>query len=272
MKLPGFKKIANNFAQTPLMPVLFFGHGSPTNAIEDNIFTQAWQKVGQELPKPNAILCISAHWFVDGTFVHGSPRPQTIHDYYGFPPELYDIKYDCPGAPLIAKEVQKQVKSTTVLWDEEWGLDHGCWVVIKHLFPNADVPVFQMSIDFTKSSEFHYQLAKELSFLRRRGVLIVCSGNIVHNLGQIVFDEFAKPYDWANEFDEVVAKYITDGNHLPLINYQNLGRAAHLSIPTPDHYWPLLYALSLQEKNETPTFFAEGLVYKSISMRSLIIK
>ncbi len=271
MNLANFKNIANHFPKTERFPVLFVGHGSPANALEDNEFTRAWIAEGKKLPKPNAVLCISAHWFTDGTFVNGSAQPETIHDFYGFSPELYNIQYDCPGAPEVAKQVQKLVTKTKVQWDEDWGLDHGCWVVIKHLFPQADVPVFQMSLDATKPPQFHYDIAKQLSELRRRGVLIISSGNIVHNLGMMTFDEIAKPFDWAIEFDTITKKLIAAGDHQKLIDYKKLGHIANLSIPTPDHYWPLLYTLALQEKNERVDFFAEGLTFKSISMRSLII-
>ncbi len=271
MNFSNFKNVVDQFPATPTMPALFIGHGSPANALEDNAYTRAWIEMGKNLAKPSAILCISAHWFTDGTYVHGRERPQTIHDYYGFPPELYAIRYNCPGAPELARDVQKSVTKTSVLWDEDWGLDHGCWVVIRHLFPNADVPVFQMSLDATKPPQFHYDLAKELAALRRRGVLIVGSGNIVHNLGLISFDHITTPYDWALEFDEVSKKLIDDGNHQALIDYKKLGHAAQLSIPTPDHYWPLLYTLALQEPGESVNFFAEGHTHKSISMRSLII-
>jgi 4,5-DOPA dioxygenase extradiol len=272
MNLPKFKNLASTFSATERLPVLFVGHGSPANALEDNEFTRSWIEMGKHLPKPNAVLCISAHWFTDGSYVHGAERPTTIHDYYGFPPELYTLSYPCPGAPTIAKNIQDSVTATKILWDTDWGLDHGCWVVIRHLFPKADVPVFQLSLDARKSPQYHYDLAKELAYLRRKGVLIIGSGNIVHNLGLITFDEDTKPYDWAIEFDAVAKKYITDANHTPLINYKKLGEAAHLSIPTPDHYWPLLYTLALQEPNEQVTFFAEGVTFKSISMRSLIIR
>ena len=272
MNLKSFKNISAQFPKTERLPIMFVGHGSPVNAIEDNQFTLAWEKEGKNLSKPSAILCISAHWFVDGTYVHGAKQPQTIHDFYGFPPDLYNIRYNCPGSPEFAKETQNLVTTTKVQWDEDWGLDHGCWVVIKRLFPKADIPVFQLSLDATKPPQFHYDIAKELSSLRRQGVLIVGSGNIVHNLGMIVFDETAKPYDWALEFDAISKKLITDGDHKKLINYKKFGHAANLSIPTPDHYWPLLYTLALQEKDERVHFFAEGLTYKSISMRSLIIR
>ncbi len=272
MNLHTFATITDSFPPTPRLPVLFVGHGSPANALEDNEFTREWISVGKQLPKPNAILCISAHWFTDGSFVHGARQPKTIHDYYGFSPELYALTYPCPGAPELAKEIQNTITTTNILWDEDWGLDHGAWVVIRHLFPNADVPVFQLSLDATKPPQFHYALAKELAHLRRKGVLIIGSGNIVHNLGLITFDENVKPYDWAIEFDELAKNYITTGDHLPLINYKKLGEAAHLSIPTPEHFWPLLYTLALQESDEQVTYFAEGLTFKSISMRSIIIE
>lgn len=272
MNLRHFTNLATTFPSTDRLPVLFVGHGSPVNALEDNAFTRQWIDVGKKLPKPNAVLCISAHWFTDGSYVHGAKQPQTIHDYYGFPPELYALTYPCPGAPEIAKDIQTTITTTKILWDEDWGLDHGCWVVIRHLFPAADVPVFQLSLDATKPPQFHYDLAKELAYLRRKGVLIIGSGNIVHNLGLITFEENTKPYDWAIEFDETVKKYITEGNHLPLVTYKKLGEAAHLSIPTPDHYLPLLYTLALQEKDEQAEFFAEGVTFKSVSMRSLITK
>ncbi|MDO8499823.1 MAG: 4,5-DOPA dioxygenase extradiol [bacterium] len=272
MNLRHFVKLATEFPATARLPVLFVGHGSPVNAIEDNEFTRAWESEGENLPKPAAVLCISAHWFVDGTFVHGAKRPQTIHDFYGFSPELYAVRYDCPGAPAVAREVQGIVTTAKVQWDTDWGLDHGCWVVIKRLFPEADVPVFQMSLDATKPPQFHYDLARELHALRRQGVLIIGSGNIVHNLWLITYDETAPPYDWAIEFDEVTKKLITAGDHRALIDYKKMGHAAHLSIPTPDHYWPLLYTLALQEKDEQAYFFVEGLTYKSISMRSVVIR
>lgn len=272
MNLNHFKNITNTFPSTPRMPVLFVGHGSPQNALEDNEFTAAWIKKGQELPRPSAVLCVSAHWYVDQTMVHAAPTPKTIHDFYGFPPELYALRYHCPGAPEVAAEVQKMVTLADVQLDMDWGLDHGAWVVLSHLFPKADIPVFQLSIDATKPPQFHYDLAKELAPLRERGVLILGSGNIVHNLGAITFEETPKPYDWALEFDEVSKKLIATGDHQKLINYKNLGTAAHLSIPTPDHYYPLLYTLALQQPHEQIKFFAEGIAYKSISMRSFIIQ
>jgi 4,5-DOPA dioxygenase extradiol len=270
MNIKHFKNSILESKPTPRLPALFVGHGSPTNATKKNEFTKSWEQIGTKLPRPKAILCISAHWFIDATLVHGTKEPQTIHDFYGFPPELYEQRYPAPGAPEIAKDVQQIVKSTKVGWDTDWGLDHGCWVPLLHLFPKADVPVFQMSIDFTKPPSFHYELGKELAELRRHGVMIVGSGNIVHNLGLITFDESAKPFDWAIEFDEKVKDLINKRNFTELTKYQNLGTAAHFSIPSPDHYWPMLYILGLIESDEDVKFFSEGIAYKSISMRSFI--
>lgn len=253
------------------MPVLFVGHGSPMNAIEKNKYSEAWKAMGKKLPKPRAILCISAHWFINGTYVHGSAHPKTIHDFWGFPKELYEMKYPCRGAPELAKEVQKLVKKCRVGWDLDWGLDHGTWSVMSRMFPEAKIPVFQLSLDLTKPSEYHYQLAKELAPLREMGVLIVGSGNLVHNLGRVRFDDDSPPYDWAVEFDHLVRNLILNGDHKSLIAYEKLGKAALLSVPTPDHYWPLLYALGLQDMNDAVDFFAEGIALGNVSMRSLII-
>ncbi len=272
MNLSHFQNLTTSLPLTPRLPVLFVGHGSPQNALEDNEFTREWKRVGAGLPTPRAVLCISAHWFVDGTYVHGADRPQTIHDFYGFAPELYDIRYPCPGAPQAARATQGVAKSANIKWDIEWGLDHGCWVVLSQMFPSANIPVYQMSLDYTKPSDWHYTLASELAVLREHGVLVVCSGNIVHNLGLITFDEIARPYDWALEFDETSKKLIASGDHQPLIHYQTLGTAAHHSIPSPDHYWPMLYALGLQQKDEQVKFFAEGITFKSISMTSFIVQ
>lgn len=272
MTLKELKNISAELPKTPRLPVLFFGHGSPQNALENNSFTRDWEAMGKKIPRPHAVLCISAHWYTDNTFVHVSPAPQTIHDFYGFPPELYSLHYPCPGSPSGASIVEQTVHSTKVQLDTDWGLDHGAWVVLRRLFPQADVPVFQLSIDATKPPQFHYDLGRELMSLRERGILIVGSGNIVHNLGLITFDEAAPPYDWATEFDELSKKLIQAGDHQKLIDYKKLGTAAHHSIPTPDHYYPLLYTLGLQAPGETVSFFAEGITYQSISMRSLIIQ
>jgi 4,5-DOPA dioxygenase extradiol len=214
------------------------------------------------------VLAISAHWFVQGTFVHGGARPRTIHDFYGFPPELYAESYPCPGSPDGADELRRTVKAARVGLDTAWGVDHGAWIVAKRLFPQADIPVFQLSIDYTQPPRFHYELGRELAPLRRRGVLILASGNLVHNLGMLQYEPDAKPYDWALEFDALLAGCILKGEHRRLMDCESLGAGAALAVPTPEHYWPLLYALGLQEQGERPEFFAEGIAHASISMRS----
>jgi 4,5-DOPA dioxygenase extradiol len=251
------------------MPALFVGHGSPMNAIEDNEFSRAWAEVGRALPRPGAILCISAHWETYGTLVTGMERPETIHDFGGFPPALYAMRYPAPGSPELARLTQAIVQKTQVRLDQTWGLDHGTWSVLCRMFPDADIPVIQLSLDQTQAPEFHYALGKELRVLRNKGVLIVGSGNIVHNLRVAVFQD--KAYDWAVEFDEIARKLIVSGDHDPLVAYQNLGQAARLSIPTNEHYLPLLYILALQDKQEPIRFFAERVTLGSISMRSLLV-
>lgn len=261
-----------NLPETPQMPALFVGHGSPMNGIENNLFSLGWEKLGNELPTPRAILSISAHWLTRGTQVHVSERPRTIHDFWGFPKELYEISYPCPGAPAYASLVQEVVTQTKLSSDLDWGIDHGTWIVLHRLYPKANIPVFQMSIDMTRGHSEHYELAKELSVLRKRGVLILGSGNLVHNLGEIDFQEHANIFPWASEFDGKAKEFITARNHDALIRYEKLGHSALLSIPTPDHYWPLLYILGLQENNEEATFPVEGITHGSISMRSVLIK
>lgn len=252
------------------MPALFVGHGSPMNAIEDNEFSRAWAEVGKALPRPNAILCISAHWETAGTSVTGMEQPKTIHDFGGFPPELYAMQYSAPGSPDLARLTQETVQKTQVRLDQSWGLDHGTWSVLCRMFPNADIPVIQLSLDRTQAPAFHYTLGKELHALRNKGVLIVGSGNIVHNLRVIAFQD--KGYDWAIEFDETIKRLIQSGDHDSIIRYQNLGQAARLSIPTNEHYLPLLYILALQDKPEQIRFFADRVTLGSISMRSLWIE
>lgn len=249
------------------MPLLFVGHGSPMNIVMDNPFTRAMEKIGKELPRPKVILSISAHWLTRGTFVCGVEKPKTIYDFYGFPDELYKMNYPSAGSPQYAKEVQQIIKKTEVKLDNEWGLDHGTWSVLKHMYPNADVPVFQMSIDYYKPASYHYELAKELSSLRKKGVLIIGSGNIVHNLRIFDWDVDAKISDWALEFDEKVKNNLLNKNHNDLMNYQNLGNAAQLAVPTNDHYLPLMYVIAMQEKNELLTFPFEGFQHGTVSMR-----
>lgn len=271
MTLRELGRTAEGFAPTPPMPVLFLGHGSPMNAIEDNIFSQGWRAVGKDLPKPNAILCISAHWETRGTFVTAMDEPRTIHDFGGFPDELFAVQYPAPGSPELVRSTQAAVTRTHVEEDHRWGLDHGAWSVIIHLFPNADVPVVQLSLDRDLTPQQHYELARELSVLRKKGVLIIGSGNMVHNLGVIDWHNADGGYDWAVEARARMTGLITKGDHAQLANYAALGRAFHLSIPTPEHYLPLLYTLGLQGKDEPLTYFNDRLVMGSIAMTSLKI-
>ncbi len=266
--------ITGFFNNTDKMPVLFLGHGSPMNAIEENEFVAGFRKIGGEIPKPNAIICISAHWETRGTLVTAMENPRTIHDFGGFPKALYDIQYPAPGSPMLAEETKNIIKRAEVGLDDKWGLDHGAWSVIKHLYPNADVPVIQMSLDYTKPPSYHYDLAKELSSLREKGVLIIGSGNMVHNLGLVAWDKlnvdnFA--YDWAIEASERMKKSITDGDHKQLINFQSQGSSFKLAIPTPEHYLPLLYVMALKENNETLSIFNDKAVGGSLTMTSVKI-
>jgi 4,5-DOPA dioxygenase extradiol len=251
------------------MPALFVGHGSPTNAIEDNEFSRAWAEAAKTLPGPRAILCVSAHWEAPATRVTAMPVPRTIHDFYGFPRPLYEMQYLAPGDPDLAEFVREHVRATEVLPDHDWGLDHGTWSVLCRMFPAADIPVVQLSLNRTREPAFHYELGRELRELRNRGVLIVGSGNIVHNLGRIVWEDTA--YDWALEFDDTVRRLILDGDHDALVNYDRLGRAARLSVPTNEHFLPLLYILGLREEGDRMSFFAEKVTLGSISMRCVRI-
>jgi 4,5-DOPA dioxygenase extradiol len=257
---------------TNTMPALFVGHGSPMNAIEETVFAAAWRELAASLPRPRAILCISAHWETEGTFVTAMARPKTIHDFYGFPDELYRTEYPAPGSPELAGRVRELVRSTAVRLDDgySWGLDHGAWSVLRRMYPDADIPVVQLSLDRTQHPRFHYDLAAELAPLRREGVLVVGSGNLVHNLRLLDWGATA-PYPWAAEFDSLATQLILAGEHDRLAAYPALGEAARLAIPTNEHYLPLLYTLALQQPGEAASFFAEGLVYGSISMRSLRI-
>lgn len=271
MTLNEFHHTTTSLPKTARFPALFIGHGSPMNGVEDNEFSRAWIAKSAELPTPQAILCISAHWFTPGTFVHTAKQPRTIHDFYGFPEELYALRYPCPGAPELAAETASILTTTTVTPDTEWGLDHGAWIVLRRLFPFAKIPVYQLSIDYTKPGQFHYDLGKELAVLRDHGVLIMGSGNIVHNLGRIEYDPAAQPFSWATEFDATAQKLLVDKHHQALIHYEKLGSSAHLSIPTPEHYYPLLYTLGAQHSSEQVHFFAEGITHGSISMRSFSV-
>jgi 4,5-DOPA dioxygenase extradiol len=256
------------------MPVLFLGHGSPMNAIEENEFVTGWINIGKTIPKPTAILCISAHWETRGTYVTAMERPPTIHDFGGFPKVLFDVNYPAPGSPGLAMEIKNIIQKTGVGLDEKWGLDHGCWSVVRHLFPKADVPVIQLSMDYYQPPQYHYDLAKELSPLRKKGILIIGSGNIVHNLGMVAWDKIDEPgfgYDWALEANEKIKKFILANDHNSLIDYKSQGRAINMAIPTPDHFLPLLYSLALKEENEIVNIFNDKAVAGSLTMTSLKI-
>lgn len=259
---------------TDTMPALFIGHGSPMNAIEDNRYSQGWRALRNEIPEPAAILCVSAHWLTRGSFVSSAVLPQTIHDFGGFPQVLFDKQYPAPGSPRGADLVQELTRNSagelSVLADESQGLDHGTWSVLAPMYPEAKIPVFQLSIDYYQPMEYHYQLARQLSELRNRGVLIIGSGNIVHNLRRLQSAE--QGYDWAHEFDEVVKDRLLVGDHQSLLDYRKYGLAAELSVPTPDHYIPLLYTLGLQRPSDRVEFINEWLTKGAISMRSVILK
>jgi 4,5-DOPA dioxygenase extradiol len=251
------------------MPVLFLGHGSPMNGIEDNEFAQGWKSVARDIPKPTAVLCVSAHWETWGTQVTAMAKPKTIHDFGGFPEALYKVQYPVPGNPGLATEVAASIRKTSVALDKEWGLDHGCWVVLRRMYPDADVPVIQLSLDSSKPAAFHYKLAKELSGLRDKGVLIVGSGNMVHNLPLVAWDrldEAGFAYDWALEASEKMKKFILGGDHTSMIDYQSQGKAFNLAVPTPEHYLPLLYALALKEEKDALKLFNDKPVAGSLTM------
>lgn len=270
--LGAFKKFTDELnEQDEKMPVLFIGHGSPMNGIENNEFSQQWQKMGKEL-QPKAVLVVSAHWLTNGTHITAMDHPKTIHDFGGFPQELFEVQYPAPGDVQLAKETKDLIKSTNVGLNHDWGLDHGAWTVIRRMYPDAKIPVLQLSVDYSKPASYHYNLAKELSALRKKGVLIIGSGNMVHNLRMVAWDKFNEPnygYDWAIEMHELFKKKITDSDHQSLINYETLSKSAKLAIPTPDHYYPLMYTLGLQEKNEEPFFFNDKLVAGSLNMTSV---
>ena len=251
------------------MPVLFVGHGNPMNVMEDNEFSRAWVTAGKALPKPNAVICISAHWVTRGTLVTAMDKPRTIYDFYGFPPQMYEIRYDAPGAPDLAEQVRRIIKNTEVKPDLDWGLDHGTWTVLKCMFPEADVPVIQMSLDANIEAQKHYDISRQLKELRDEDVLIIGSGNIVHNLRMARFDDSA--YGWAVDFDQRIANWISQNDHDPIIHYEKGDQAAALAINSAEHYIPLLYTLALKDENEPVSFFADKVMGGSISMRSVRI-
>jgi 4,5-DOPA dioxygenase extradiol len=274
MIIKDITKTEETYDSSGNMPVLFLGHGSPMNAIEDNEFVQGWIGIGKSLPLPRAILCVSAHWETRGTFVTAMEKPKTIHDFGGFPRALFEVQYPAPGSPELAKETKSMITKTEISLDDNWGLDHGCWSVIKHLYPKADVPVIQLSLDYNQSPQFHYDLAKELASLRSKGVLIIGSGNMVHNLGMVAWDKLniaGYGFDWAQEANEKMKNFILTDDHKSLIDYKSQGRAFNLSIPTPEHYLPLLYALALKDEGDKVSIFNDKTVAGSLAMTSVKI-
>ena len=271
--LSGLKRFTDDLSpDDSLMPILFIGHGSPMNGIENNNFSQQWENTAKGIPTPKAIIVISAHWLTNGTFVTAMDHPKTIHDFGGFPEALYQVQYPAPGDALLAAETKNLIASTNVGLDHDWGLDHGAWTVVRRMYPDASIPVLQLSIDYSKGAEYHYNLAKELAALRKKGVLIIGSGNLVHNLRMIAWDKMEVPnygFDWAIEMHEIFKQKISAGDHKALINYESLGKSARLAIPTPDHYYPLMYILGLQQKQETPVYFNDQLVAGSLNMTSV---
>lgn len=256
------------------LPVLFIGHGSPMNGIEDNEFSQTWAKMGETIQKPKAVLVISAHWLTRGTHITAMDNPKTIHDFGGFPQALFDVQYPAKGNPELAKATKSLIHTTDVGLDHDWGLDHGTWTVVRHMYPDADIPVLQLSIDYNKPPQYHYDLAKQLASLRKKGVLIIGSGNMVHNLRMVDYSKMNVPnygYDWAIEMDQVFKDKIADKDHKALINYETLNKASKLAIPTPDHYFPLLYSLGLQDDKDDTSFFNDKLVGGSLNMTSVKI-
>ena len=274
MTINDLNNLKHSSTDTGRMPVLFVGHGSPMYVIEENEFTRTWEKLGEIIPTPKAIICISAHWETRGTHVTSMQHPPTIHDFGGFPRELYEIQYPAQGDPELAKETIETFIGSKVIADEKWGLDHGAWSVIRRMYPNAEIPVIQMSLDYTKSPKEHYDLAKELTQFRDKGVLVIGSGNMVHNLQKVSWD---KPddeeygFDWSIEANDKFKTLILENKYNELINYKQLGTAVQMAVPTPDHYLPLLYALALKTENEEISFFNDKAVMGSLTMTSLKI-
>jgi len=273
MKLNELQKMVDPFGPTAMMPVLFVGHGNPMNAIEENEFVAGFRKAGETIPRPNAVVCVSAHWETRGTFVTAMEKPRTIHDFGGFPRALFEVQYPAPGSPQLAEEVRRQVTRTEVGLDDRWGLDHGAWSVIKHFYPEADIPVVEMSLDRSQPAQYHYELARQLAPLRKKGVLIVGSGNMVHNLRMVAWDRLETPFgfDWALEAAEKMRTAILSGDHRLLIDYAAQGKVFDLAIPTPEHFLPLLYSLALKEEGEPVSLFNDKPVGGSLTMTSVRI-
>lgn len=255
-----------------LMPTLFIGHGSPMNGIETNEFSLQWQELGKTLPRPKAVLVVSAHWLTRGTHVTAMDFPETIHDFGGFPKSLHEVQYPAPGEPALADWLEEHFSSPTIHTSHEWGLDHGAWTVVRHMYPEAEIPVLQLSIDYHQPPAFHYDLGRQLGILRRKGVLVIGSGNMVHNLRMVAWDKLAEPgfgYDWAIEMNAFFKSRIAGSSHGDLLDLENMGNAGRLAIPTPDHYYPLLYILGMQGKTESVSFFNDRLVGGSLTMTSV---
>jgi 4,5-DOPA dioxygenase extradiol len=272
--LNNLQQFSERLPNSERMPLLFLGHGSPMNAIEENEFVTGFRNVAKTLPKPAAIICVSAHWFTNGTKVTAMEMPQTIHDFGGFPKPLYEVQYPAKGSPELAEATKLLLEPTLVELDEKWGLDHGAWSVLRHLYPNADIPVIQLSIDYTKPAQYHFDLAQRLGKLREKGILIIGSGNIVHNLRLIDFQNFNRDdygYDWAIEARSVLNNYLLEGDFQSLIDYEKQSSAIKLAVPSPDHYLPLIYTLGLKQKNEGLSLFNDKLLAGSLSMTSVKI-
>ena len=254
-----------------LFPVFFAGHGSPMNIIANNEFSHSLQKLGENLPKPDAILVISAHWLTRGTFISTAEKPETIYDFYGFPEALYQIKYPAAGSPETAEKVIRLLGESMVKRDRGMGLDHGAWAVLHHMYPKADVPVLQLSLDAEKPSSYHFEMGKKLKALRGENILLLGSGNIVHSFRGADFqNEISEPYEWSSSFDKTVENHINNRDFLPLVDYQKLGQPALLSIPTPDHYWPLLYVLGASDDSDSVSYPFTAIHHKTMSMRSVL--
>jgi 4,5-DOPA dioxygenase extradiol len=252
------------------MPAIFFGHGNPMNALLKNDYTEKWAAIGAGIPRPRAVLCVSAHWYLPGTAVTGMLRPRTIHDFGGFPQALHEVNYPAPGDPELARRVSDLLAPVVVNLDQRWGLDHGTWSVLCHVFPEADVPVIQLSMDETQPAAYHYEIARRLAPLRDEGILVIGSGNLVHNLHTYAWGRHrVEPFDWAVRFEQQARELLIAGNHGPLVSYETLGRDARLSAPTPDHYLPLLYVIALRRTDEPVSFPVEGVDGGSVSMLTI---
>jgi len=270
-----YQKLIKGLKPENQMPVLFVGHGNPMNAIEDNRFSETWQEVGRLLPKPEAILCISAHWETWGSVVNILAKPRTIHDFGGFPLELYDVRFPAPGSPALAKRVQESIISVEISADSDWGLDHGCWSVLRRMYPQADIPVVQLSLDYTQPAGFHLELGRQLACLRKEGVLILGSGNMVHNLRRIVMasDDFNQAFglDWALEASKQLKHLIAEERFEDLIYYQSISEEMLLAVPTPEHYLPMLYSLAAKQADDQMAFFNDEPLAGSLTMTSIVI-